>query len=341
MRQFRTINLRWFLISAYWLLCIEAISRADAPIPTLASSEASNPWTALATPANGTAAPSAPLFDTPQLNGSAASLSPCADHECCQDGDEWCWQTMPQGIIYQSYWAGTKEPRFATYWNHNTAMGQMWDTALGGRIGLVRYGNRDPNWPEGWQGDMEGAVFPRLDPQGESTPLIGDDYRFGLLLTRGGDHWEFKIGYYHISAHLGDEYILYVNPAADRINYVRDSFIVGAGYFLGPECRIYGEIGYAAVDGGAEPLEFQFGFEWANAAGAGFRGGPFFAVNTDLRQEVDFGGTFSVQVGWMWRQFTRGSNLRIGGQYVCGKSDEFEFFKQNESRIGWGLWCDF
>jgi hypothetical protein len=248
---------------------------------------------------------------------------------------------MPHGIIYQSYLAGTKEPRFASWFNQNSAMGYMWDVSLGARIGLLRYGNDDPNWPEGWQLDIEGGVFPRLDPDGVSTPLIGDDYRFGIPLTYGGDKWEFKMGYYHISAHLGDEYILFVNPSANRINYVRDSLILGAGYFLTPGCRLYGEIGVAAVDGGAKPVELQFGCEWAQARDTGIWGGPFAAVNGDLRQEVDYGGNVTVQWGWMWRKYARGSNVRIGGQYFYGKSDEYEFFHQTESRIGWGLWCDF
>ncbi len=201
------------------------------------------------------------------------------DYHC--DSNAWHPQVLPQGIIYQSYLAGTKEPRFATWFDQNSRMGDMWDVTLGARAGIWRYGNDDPNWPEGWQLDMEGAVFPRLDPQGVSTPLIGDDYRFGIPLTYGGDRWEFKMGYYHISAHLGDEYVLYVNPNANRINYVRDSLILGAGYFFTPSIRTYGEIGVGAVDGGAEPVELQFGCEWVQARNTGARGGPFAAINGD------------------------------------------------------------
>src|SRR5262249_51845070 len=123
--------------------------------------------------------------------------------------------------------------------------------------------------------------------------------------------------------------------------YVRDSLILGAGYFVNPSLRLYGEIGVGAVDGGAEPVELQFGFEWAQARNTGLRGGPFIAVNGDLRQEVAYGGNITVQTGWMWRQFARGANFRIGAQYFYGKSDEYEFFRQTESRIGWGLWYDF
>jgi len=40
--------------------------------------------------------------------------------------------------------AGTKEPRFGTFFNQNSAMGDMWDVTLGGRAGIWRYGNEDP-----------------------------------------------------------------------------------------------------------------------------------------------------------------------------------------------------
>jgi hypothetical protein len=280
------------------------------------------------------------------LSGPAFAPPPqCASPVCSNDyhcdTDAWHSQVLPQGIIYQSYLAGTKEPRFATWFNQNSLRGDMWDVTLGARAGIWRYGNDDPNWPEGWQVDIEGAVFPRLDPQGVSTPLIGDDYRFGIPLTYGGDRWEFKMGYYHISSHLGDEYVLYVDPNARRINYVRDSLILGAGYFFTPAIRTYGEIGVGAVDGGAEPVEMQFGAEWVQARNTGARGGPFAAINTDLRQEVAYGGNVSVQFGWMWRQFARGPNVRIGAQYFYGKEDEYEFFHDTVSRFGWGIWYDF
>jgi hypothetical protein len=297
------------------------------------------------------------VVNQPTYAPPPACTSPaCTGEYHCNCGDAWHSQVLPQGIIYQSYLAGTKEPRFATWFDQssngamatptpvsqlNGVIHDMWDVTLGARAGIWRYGNDDPNWPEGWQLDVEGGVFPRLAPNSFSTSLIGDDYRFGIPLTYGGDKWEFKMGYYHISAHVGDEYLLNINPAANRINYVRDSAILGAGYFFTPSFRTYGEIGYAAVDGGAKPVELQFGCEWVQARNTGARGGPFAAINTDLRQEVGYGGNVSVQFGWMWRQFARGPNVRIGAQYFYGKDDEYEFFNQTVSRFGWGIWYDF
>lgn len=266
--------------------------------------------------------------------------APCATDNFDAKHCNWHSQVLPQGLIYQSYMAGMKEPRIASFWNSDKDLGTIWDIALGGRAGIWRYGTENPDWPEGWEVDLEGAVFPRLDPFGESTPLISSDYRFGIPVTYGRGQWQFKTGYYHISSHLGDEFML-ENPGIERVNFVRDGVVFGAGYFPWEELRLYAEMGVCAASGGAEPLEFQFGFDWAPARNTGLRGGPFCAMNTNLRQEVDFGGDFVVQFGWLWRHYARGADLRIGGQYFYGNSDQFEFFHQTESRIGWGIWYDF
>jgi hypothetical protein len=320
----------------------QLVAPTNSPVASISPAEYTSPWNDLANRNFDQPGPSlTEMQKSPGCIPSPMAGRPNVAEECqCENGDDWHWYMFPTGLIYQSYMAGTKEPRFASFWNQNNKMGDMWDVALGGRWGLFRYGNDDPNWPQGWQLDVEGGVFPRLDPQADSTPLIGDDFRVGIPLTYGINQWQFKLGYYHISAHLGDEWVL-LHPGIDRINYVRDGIIFGCGYFFTPAFRLYGEVGAAAASGGAEPMEFQFGFEWAQAHDTGFRGGPFVAANADLRQEVDYDGTYSVQWGWMWRRFVRGPDFRIGGQYITGKSDEYEFFKRSESRLGWGIWYDF
>ena len=41
----------------------------------------------------------------------------CLDDRC---GGPWCWQTMPDGLMFQSYLAGPREPRFASIGNYQT-----------------------------------------------------------------------------------------------------------------------------------------------------------------------------------------------------------------------------
>ena len=59
-----------------------------------------------------------------------------------------------------------------------------------------------------------------------------------------------------------------------------------------------------------------------------------------MRQEVDFGGNICVETGWQWRSAAN-HLFRAGLQYFSGKSDQYEFFKQYEEKIGLGLWYDF
>lgn len=255
--------------------------------------------------------------------------------------EPWTWQVMPSGLLYSSYLAGNKEPRFAAQWNRDRRLGPVWDTAIGGRLGLLRYGTTDPILPSGWQIDMEGGFQARLDPTGDSMPLTAVDFRIGVPITWANGPWQFKTGYYHVSAHLGDEYLL-AHPTAQRLNYVRDAAMLGVGYYWTEMLRLYGEVAYAAsVSDGAEPWEFQFGVDYAPAGDTGLRGAPFAAFNAHLREEVGFGGNLVFQFGWAWRQVPRGPLFRAGLQYYSGKSGQYEFYDQNERLIGWGLWADF
>jgi len=162
-------------------------------------------------------------------------------------------------------------------------------------------------------------------------------------LTYGYGPWEFKLAYYHISSHLGDE-LLVRNPAllATRRNYVRDAVVGGVAYRVVPAVRLYGEAAYAFHrDGGAEPWEFQFGADVSSLNPTNIWGLPFFAVNGYLRQEVNFGGSLNAQVGWQWRGDGPGHLLRTGIQYFNGKTVDFSFFPNWEQQLGLGLWYDY
>jgi hypothetical protein len=258
-----------------------------------------------------------------------------SDHE-----EAWSHQVLPDGLIYRSYLAGAKESRFAGQWVHDVDLGWMWDITLGGRVGILRYGTTSVDRPEGWQIDMEGAGMPRLDLEHEERDLIAADFRFGIPLTYGRGNYQMKLAYYHLSSHLGDEYMVR-HSTLQRRNYSRDVIVWGHSFFLTRDIRLYGEAGWAfTYDGGTEPWEFQFGLDYSPAELTGQRGSPFVAVNGHLRQEFDFGGNIVVQTGWQWRGYS-GHLFRIGMHYFQGMSDQWEFFDQFEDKLGFGLWYDF
>ena len=252
--------------------------------------------------------------------------------------DDWTWQIMPDGLIYRSYLASGRESRFGSQWIHERDHGWLWDIALGGRAGLLRYGTENNAWPEGWQLDIEGAAFPRLDLE-HDRDLVSADFRFGVPLTVRRGIWEGKFSYYHLSSHLGDEYMARVDR--DRINFVRDALVLGVAMWLFPDMRLYTEADWAMnYDGGAKPWEFQFGIDWSSPEPTDCFGGPFFAVNGHLFQQLDYGGNFTVENGWQWRAES-GHLLRVGMQYFNGQSDQRQFLAEHEEQIGVGLWYDY
>ncbi len=256
-------------------------------------------------------------------------------HELDED-----WQLLPSGLMYRSYLAGEKEPRFQFVPMFNTKGGTVLETAMGGRVGLLRYGTHDSMVPEGWQLDMEGAVLARLDAE-QQWDLQAADFRVGFLSTWRQGPDSFKAGYYHISSHLGDEFLIR-NPGFIRLNYVRDSLIVGWTHDLSLDTQVYGEIGYAFnYDGGAQPLEFQFGVQYSPTCATGLRGAPFCAVNVHTREDYDFSTSINLAAGWQWRGMESDHRFRAGLQCFNGPSAQYSFGNQHETLVGGGVWFDF
>jgi hypothetical protein len=253
---------------------------------------------------------------------------------------DFTWQVGPSGIIYRSYLAGPHEPRISItpFFHSNRA---LWDATVGGRGGILRYGDRDPLHPHGWQLDVYGASIVRMDAENHQD-LDSADFVFGFPLTYGIADWQFKLGYAHLSSHLGDEFAIR-NPGAlaDRRNYVRDGIVWGSSWFPTAACRLYGEFDWAFhVSDGAGPIHFQFGNELSRPGPTGLHGSPFLALNGRMREEVNYGGDLTAQTGWLWRGET-GKVFRIGAHYYNGKSSQSQFFNVTEEQIGMGLWYDF
>jgi len=282
----------------------------------------------------------APAID-PDVFSTESFAAAGAPYEGDHGSDAWFWKVMPAGILYHSYMASVHEPRMAFVSFYELEKGRtLWDPTLGGRVGVLRFGNCDPLHPQGWQLDMEGAVMVRLDVENRQD-LDGSDYRFGFPFTYAIDNWQFKFGYYHISSHLGDERMLREPALSERINYVRDGFLYGVSFYPVPSCRLYGEVGGAFhFDGGAKPIELQFGTELAPPGPTNQGAVPFFAINGHLRQDHHFGGDVSLQTGWLWRG-DFGQTMRTGAHYFNGKSSQYQFYDTFEQQLGIGVWYDY
>ncbi len=260
--------------------------------------------------------------------------------EGCRHSNREYWQILPDGVLYPSYLAGEKEPRMGVAVLDEKDRGPILESTIGGRLGLLRHGTQGPVHAQGWQWDLESAAMLRQDFD-EQLDVEATDFRIGTVLTWKRGATAVKGGIYHLSSHVGDEF-LQRNPTFQRINYSRNVLLFGVRQSVTAELIVYGEIGYAVTnDGGSEPLELQFGTEYSSLKATNPTGAPFAAMNVHLREEFDFGGGLNILAGWEWRGPDSNRRFRAGVQYYTGKEIQFSFFDENIQLIGAGIWYDF
>lgn len=250
-------------------------------------------------------------------------------------------EVLPDGLLYRSYIAAPNEPRFSSVGSYDLSKKTWrWDASLGGRVGLFRQNQPSFLNLDAWQIDLEGAAMPRLNPH-LHMDVESVDYRFGLLWTGKKDNVAFKFGYFHMSSHVGDEFLL-KNPTFERVNFVRESLVFGTSVQATDELRYYGEVAWAnSVKGGAKPWQFQLGAEYSSIAERPTWGAPFAAVNVHLREEVDFAAGVTAMTGWQWKGPDSGRTMRVGLQYYNGPSSQYEFFQRYDNQLGMGVWFDY
>lgn len=253
----------------------------------------------------------------------------------------WTPQLLPQGLMYPSYLAGRKEPRLQSVITYDDNYGSIWDITLGGRAPIFRYGTTEVVRPEGWELELEGAALLRLDCERDRN-LAATDYRAGVPLVYGTKRWQFKTGYYHVSSHLGDNYLM--DDFRPRVHYSRDSVLFGFAFTPTDAVRMYAEADLAFHTGETtEPLEFQFGFEYSpqfNPNMSNWAALPFFATHAHLYEERDYGGYFTAQIGLQWRSATN-ALMRVGFEYFNGGDDLYQFHHNHQCKYGFGFWYDF
>ena len=285
----------------------------DLPLPF------EDPPPTVAPPAGAIALPN------PQVPQAAAWTAP------------WTWQVLPDGLMFKNYLASNEEGRIGGQLYYDKKLGWTLDGSLGGHAGLLRYGSQDPAWPEGWQLDVDGVALPRLD---STLSMVSTDFRIGVPLTWREGPWECKFGYYHLSSHLGDMYMM-SHPDVIRLNYVRQQLVFGVAYRPIPDLRFYGEANWAYhADGGSLPWEFQFGIDYSPSQPNGLYGAPFAAINWKIEEDLNYSGNLTFEAGWQWRGLT-GHTLRTGLQYFDGMDFQRQFYNCYVQFIGAGVWYDF
>lgn len=236
------------------------------------------------------------------------------------------------------------DPRNVTY----TAGWRSGDRVMGNKAISIALGDDFPiyRWLDitPWHGDLQisieagiWSVFnmdPHPNPIG-GVELVNTDFYGGIPLTYAAGKWSWRLRAYHISSHLGDEYIEN-NPTVKRVNPSMEIIDLAAAWQVTEAIRLYampGAIVHSDHTYRLSVMFIQYGAE-ARFAGTKFPSarlyGTFFlAIHIRNMQFLhwNFDGTY--RGGYELSKMSGvGRKLRLWVGYHQGYSLEGQFMRE-------------
>lgn len=163
-------------------------------------------------------------------------------------------------------------------------------------------------WMNVMKGDLqlevECCAFSLFNLFNQSNALINADYYVGLPVTYAKDKWRGRARIYHISSHVGDEFLLR-HHNFKRKNKSFEAIDFSGAYYVLPELYFFGTLGSILLSDKEmpqKPLYLEYGFE--------VRGEqkfyqqlyrrPFLSVFMRNAQEVQFKPDLGLALGYEW-----------------------------------------
>lgn len=256
--------------------------------------------------------------------------------------DDWRLEVLPDRILYRPYLADPRQSRSGSkvQFPIRRRKGNIKiENTLGGYRPLALWTDtQDPD--EELQLSIEAAVFSRFDIQ-EGWDMDAADYRFGFpFVYRRGD-LALKVHVWHLTSHLGDEFISRENR--ERDSYHLDEVAFGASLQLDPEWRAYAEIGAGFYTGPAtQSGRAQAGLEWIGRPWKDTRIAPFWAADFQTRNEIGWGWNGAVLAGLLaLPKHPGGATFRAFLEYYRGHDQQTQFKSQLEHYLAVGFAADF
>lgn len=158
-----------------------------------------------------------------------------------------CGIWLPEDpMLFKPLIADPREVDYSVGWRFNdkALVKDVIDVSFGDIITFYRWCDVGP-----WHGQLdislEGGLWAVFDPLTESAPLMNADYYVGIPVTYAFGPWAFRIRGYHISSHIGDEFLINhphfkrKNPSAEYLDFYVSNYI-------NDDIRLYGGVGVVA-----------------------------------------------------------------------------------------------
>lgn len=239
--------------------------------------------------------------------------------------------------LFRPFMADPRQVTYSVGWrfNDNAMTKNNIDVSYGDTCAIYRWLDVWP-WHGQLQIELEGALWAIFNPCAESAPLMNADYYCCIPITYAIDRWQFRLRGFHISSHIGDEFLLN-HPGFDRRNPSAEYLDFFISHDLTEEIRIYAGLGWIV----AQDKSFKFS-PFYSAIGAELRllswgfldskdvlygcpiFGMYFRQSADFSRHIDATYVLGYEFGKLCGLFRR---LRFFAEYHDGYSLEGQFYK--------------
>jgi Protein of unknown function (DUF1207) len=147
-------------------------------------------------------------------------------------------------ILFRPFVADPRQVTYSAGWRFNdrALSKNIADVSFGDNLAVYRWCGVWP-WGGQLQIEIEGAVWAVFAPLSKEAPLINADYYVGLPITYAIERWSFRLRPFHVSSHIGDEFLL-KHPGFDRRNASAESIDFFISHELTECIRVYSGLGY-------------------------------------------------------------------------------------------------
>ena len=237
---------------------------------------------------------------------------------------------LPQStILYPTEIANPRQICFSIGAQFNDKLGGRWATPVtfGDQLPIYRWTNIRGG---DLQLELEAGVFGLFNMLKKSYPLVNADYYVGIPVTYAKGKWAFRLRGYHISSHIGDEWLL-EHKNLKRKNKSFEALDFSTAYNITPKLRVYGTIGSVVMSDKEMSLKHAYIQYGAEVRGprtdyTQLFGQPFFAMHFQNYQDVNFALDTTYALGYEWGKIQGvGRKVRLFLEYHTGFSPDGQY----------------
>jgi hypothetical protein len=246
---------------------------------------------------------------------------------------------LPHRDLFPPLVASPREPQFsARYEKNNTEIDGNYAASVnsfGDYLPIFEYTLDEER---ALQFSVDGALYAIFNLDTPSLDLFNMDFITGFSLAyQHNESLTFRARLFHVSSHLGDEFII-ANPDIQRKNSSYEDFQIVAAYSI-DEWRFYGGGGHIVRSDReieAEPWSTKAGIEFRRPTGY-FNIDTLAAVELQSVQRMNWRLNRSVMAGVVFLQ-SEAREVRFMGNYYSGGSQHGQFFRESLEYFGFGVY---